>query len=79
MLEKTTVIDQINVLEDGQIQVRKTTKIIDDGVEISKAYHRHVLAPGDDLTGQDTRVIAIATAVWTSEVIATYQASLVSQ
>ena len=79
MLEKTEIIDQINVLESGQIQVRKATKILDDGLEISKSYHRHCLAPGDDLTGQDDRVVAIANIVWTPDVIAAYQAMLMSQ
>lgn len=76
MLEKIEIIDQIEVLEAGQIQIRKATKILDGGVEISKTYHRHVLSPGDGLTNQDTRVVAIAQAVWTKEVIAAYQALL---
>lgn len=72
MLEKVEVVDQIAVLEAGQIQIRKTTKILDDGVEISKTYHRHVLNPGDDLTNQDARVFAIAQVIWTGEVLAAY-------
>jgi hypothetical protein len=75
-LVKTDIVDQINVLELGQIQVRTTTRIIENGTEISKSYHRHVLAPGDDLTGQDERVVAVANAVWTPEVIAAYQESI---
>jgi urease accessory protein UreE len=63
-LQEISVIDKIEVLEDGQIQVRRADKVLKDGVEIAKLYHRHVLAPGDDLTGQDAKVVAIATAVW---------------
>ena len=60
---------QIEVLSEGQIQVRRATRIFEDGVEISKKYHRHVLAPGDDLTGQPEKVIKIAQKVWTDEVV----------
>lgn len=73
MLEKISVIDQIEVTELGHVQVRRADKIFEDGKEISKTYHRHVLSPGDDLTGQDDRVQAIARAVWTPEVIAKYK------
>lgn len=76
MLEKVTAVDKIEVLEAGQIQVRTATKIVEDGNVISTTYHRHVLNPADDLTGQDARVVAIANATWTSEVVAAYQASL---
>lgn len=61
---------QIEVLEDGQIQVRKATRVYKDGVEISKTYHRHVLDVEDDLSKEDARVSAIADVVWTPEVIA---------
>ena len=66
MITELSVIDKIEVLEDGQIQVRRADKVLRDGVEIAKTYHRHVLAPGDDLTGQDNRVILIARAAWKS-------------
>lgn len=64
MLEEISIIDSINVLENGYIEVRRADKILKNGVEISKNYHRHVLEPGNDLTGQDPKVIAIANAVW---------------
>ena len=76
MLEKISAIDKIEVLEGGQIQVRRADRVMDDGIEIAKTYHRHVLAPGDNLNNQDARVVAIAQTVWTPEVIAAYQASL---
>ncbi len=54
----------MEVLEDGQIQVKRVTHILKDGVEIAKTLHRHVLAPGDDTKAQNPRVAAVATAVW---------------
>ncbi len=73
MLKKELVIDQIEVTRNGDIQVRKADLIVENGEEIAKTYHRHVLHPGDDLTGQDKRVIAVAEAVWTPEVIKEYK------
>jgi urease accessory protein UreE len=76
-LEEKSVVDKIEVLLQGQIQVRRRDQVLKDGVEIAATYHRHVLSPGDDLTGQDPRVVAIAEATWTPEVIQAYQDSLV--
>jgi hypothetical protein len=76
MLEKISVIDQIEVTSTGHIQVRRADKIMEDGKELGKTYHRHVLAPGDDLKGQDLKVSAIAQAAWTPEVIAAHQSAL---
>jgi urease accessory protein UreE len=75
-LEEKSVVDKIEVLLAGQIQVRRRDQILKDGVEVAATYHRHVLNPGDDLTNEDPRVVAIAEATWTPEVIAAYQASL---
>ena len=75
-LEKKVVTDQIETLESGHIQVRQATKIMEDGKEISKSYHRHVLSPGDSLEGQDEKVQRIAKAAWTPEVIAAYKAMI---
>lgn len=77
-LEEKSVVDKIEVLLLGQIQVRRRDQILKDGVEVAATYHRHVLSPGDDLTNEDSRVVAIAEATWTPEVIAAYQASLES-
>ena len=63
-ITELSVIDKIEILEDGQIQVRRADTVLRDGVEIAKTYHRSVLAPGDDLTNQDPRVVAVAHAVW---------------
>ena len=75
-LSKTVVVDSIEVIEDGQIQVRTRTDVMEDGVRLSHSFHRHVLAPGDSTSGQDARVIAVANATWTDAVIAAYRASL---
>ena len=74
-LEKQIAIDKIEVLELGHIQVRQITRIMEDGKELSSSYHRWSLVPGDDLAGQDAKVVAIANATWTPEVIAAYQAA----
>ena len=63
-LTKETVVDKIEVLENGTIQVRTATRIIEDGELLSQSYHRHVLQPGDDLTNEDPKVVAIAIAAW---------------
>lgn len=73
MLEKLEVIDQIGILRDGTLQVRKANLIMEDGKEIAKTYHRYVLHPGTDLNRQNERIIAVADAVWTAEVIAAYE------
>jgi hypothetical protein len=74
MIEKQTVIDQITVTENGIILYREATKIIEDGVELTKTYHRTSLTPAQDLTGHPANVVAIANTVWTPEVITAYQA-----
>ena len=75
-LTEESVIDTINVKPNGAMEVRRADRILRDGVEISKAYNRHVVAPGDDLSGEDTRVQEIGAVVHTAEVIAAYRASL---
>ena len=81
-LSKTTVVDKIEVLEKGQVQVRTATRVMEDGVELSSSFHRHVVVPSTkasgswadtDISGEDARVQAIATATWTSAVKTAYQ------
>ena len=74
-LEKQTIVDKIEVVENGTVQVRTATRIMEDGVQLSQSYHRHVVAPGNDYSGEDARVQAICAATHTPEVIAAYQAS----
>jgi hypothetical protein len=73
-LTKETVVDKIEIVENGSVQVRTVTKILEDGVQISGTFHRHVVSPGNDYSQEDARVQAICTAVHTTEVIAAYQA-----
>ncbi len=75
MLTKETVIDQITVTENGIVLYREATRILEDGEEISKKYHRSSLTPGQDLTGVPANVVAICNAAWTPAVIAAYQAA----
>jgi hypothetical protein len=74
MLEKVQIVDRIEVLENGCVQVRTKTSIMEDGNQISGTFHRHVIAPGDDYAGEDDRVKAICAATHTADVIASYKA-----
>jgi len=74
-LEKKTVTGQIEVGELGTIGLRTDTVVLDDGNEISRSFHRKVLAPGDDVSGEDAKVQAVAGAVWTTEVVEQYAAA----
>jgi len=73
-LTKQVVIDQITVQENGVILYREATRIMEDGNEISKTYHRSTLLPAQDLTGVPANVVAICNAAWTADVVAAYQA-----
>ena len=75
-LEKQTVVDKIEVVENGCVQVRTATRIVEDGNVISSSYHRHVVVPGNDYSNEDARVQAICAATHTAEVIAAYQAAI---
>lgn len=75
MLEKLTVISQLEVTESNIVQVRTSTRIMEDGIKLSEAYHRHCISPGDDYSQEDVRVQAVCAAVHTPAVIAAYQAS----
>ena len=74
-LEKLIVVDRIEVLENGVLQVRTKTAIKEDGVEISSKFHRHVVVPGDDYSAEDAKVQAIAASIHTPAVIAAYEAA----
>jgi hypothetical protein len=75
-LEKQMLVDKIEILENGCVQVRTATRIIEDGSTISQSFHRHVVAPGDDYSGEDARVQAVCVAVHTTEVIDAYKAAI---
>ena len=78
-LTKTTNVDQITVTENGTVMYREATRIMEDGKEISKTYHRTSLIPAQDLTGVPANVVAICNVAWTAEVIAAYQAQIAAQ
>jgi hypothetical protein len=75
-LNKTTVVDQITVTENGIILYREATSFVEDGVAITKTYHRNSLTPAQDLTGVPEKVVAICNTAWTQDVIDAYKASL---
>ena len=78
-LNKTTINDKIEVINNGSwssVQVRTATIISEDGTEISRTFHRHVVMPDADLTAEDADVSAICTPVFTDAVKAAYAASL---
>ena len=72
MLEKIIFVDLIQTAENGCVQVRTCTRIMENKKQLSDTFHRHVVAPGDDYSAEDTRVQAICAAVHTDEVIAAY-------
>ena len=78
-LTENKVIDQITVTENGIVLYREATRILKDGEQIAQTFHRTSLTPAQDLTGQPANVVAICNVVWTTEVIAAYQAQLAQQ
>ena len=81
-LTKEIVVDKIEVLEMGNVQVRTATKVLENGVVLSKSFHRHVLEPctkdsgsweDTDISGEAARVQAIANATWTDAVKTAFQ------
>jgi hypothetical protein len=75
-ITKQKVIDQITIQENGIILYREATRIMEDGTELTKTYHRNSLTPDQDLTGVPEKVVAICNVAWTQEVIDAYKASL---
>ena len=84
-LTKETVVDKIEVMEMGEVQVRTATRVLEDGAVLSTSFHRHYLEPstktgdtwGDtDISGEDARVQAVANATWTDSVKTDYQAMM---
>jgi archaellum component FlaF (FlaF/FlaG flagellin family) len=78
-LEKQIIVDRIEVIENGSVQVRTKTAILEDGKQISSSFHRHVIAPGADYSGENAKVQAICVSVHTAEVIAAYEAAIAAQ
>ena len=88
-LTKETVVDKIEVREDGRLQVRTAIRIKEDGAVLSSSFHRNILEPSTknesnawadtDISGEDARVQAIATATWTNSVKTAYRAMIDAQ
>jgi hypothetical protein len=79
-LASTTVIDKVETLQDGTLQIRQAEIITKDGVEIARNFHRWVRHPGDTAAQSDpVPVPAIASAVWTTEVVVAYEAAVTAQ
>ena len=77
-LTKSTVNDKIEVVSQGDwssVQVRTATIISEDGVELSRSFHRHIVMPDADLSAEDADVSAICTPVFTDAVKAAYAAA----
>jgi len=75
-LTEQKVIDKIEVVENGTLQVREATRILKDGDQIAQTYHRWSFAPGSDVSEMPANVQAIAAAAWTPAVIAAYEAQV---
>jgi len=75
MLEKKITFDQ-QITEDGIIHVRQITRILEDGKELSKSYHRTTVNPKDDVADKDDRTKLIASAIYTPEFIVEYDAKM---
>ena len=76
---KETLIDQITVTENGIVLYREATRIIENGKELTKTYHRTSLVPGQDISSQPQKVQDICNAAWTEKVIASYQQKVISE
>jgi hypothetical protein len=72
-LTETTNIDQIEIVNDWNIQVRQATIISKDGEQVARSFHRWVLTPDMDISGQEQKVQDVANAAWTEEVKAAYE------
>jgi len=79
-LTEESFADKVEIVgEFSHVQVRVATVIKRDGEEISRSFHRHVLAPGDDYSAEDAKVQAVCSAVHTQEVIDAYAAYMEAQ
>jgi hypothetical protein len=74
-ITKELIVDRIEVLENGCVQVRTKTAIMEDGKQISGTFHRHVVAPGDDYSAETDRVKAVCAATHTADVVNAYKAA----
>lgn len=74
-LSKIEVVDLIEIVENGFVQIRVATKIMDDEKEVGRTFHRYVIAPGDDYSAETDRVKAVCAATHDEWTVAEYKAS----
>lgn len=70
------IIDKIEVVETGAIQVREVTRVFNDDELIAQTFHRWSFAPGSDVSSMPENVQAVANAIWTDKVIADYMEAI---
>jgi len=76
-LSKVILEDKIEIVGVHKtVQIRTCTQVLEDGVELSSGYHRHVVVAGQDYSNESAEVQAICAVVHTDAVIAAYNASL---
>jgi hypothetical protein len=73
-ITKEIAVDQITVTENGTVLVREVTRIMENGNELAKQYHRSSFAPADDVSAQPQNVQNICNVAWTAEIVSAYQA-----
>ena len=79
-LTKTVKVDKIEIVGDYKhVQVRTATRVLEDGVVLSSSFHRHVVAPGDDIAGETQEVQDVCNAVHTQAVKDAYAAHLAAE
>ena len=79
-LTKVVTEDKIEIVgQFKHVQVRTKTAVLEDGVELSSSFHRHVVSAGDDYSAESTEVQAICAAVHTDAVVAAYTAHVEAQ
>jgi len=79
-LTKSIEVDKIEIVGEFKfVQVRTATVVSEDGTELSRSYHRHVIQAGDDYSSEDAEVQAVCAAVHTDEVVAAYAAHVAAQ
>lgn len=76
MLEKTEAYTAIDIKEQGQVSLRKTTRITDDGVLISEGHHREVRVPSQDISDLPQNIQDVINAYWTQEVRDAYSSMI---
>ena len=77
MITKKITFDH-HILEDGQLQVREITRIMEDEVELSKSYKRHVVEPGQPTAAEDKRTVRLMAIVHTPKTVADYEETAIN-